>query len=123
MYRALGDERRLPWALQRLGIEAYVAGDFTQAAALLDRGARGVPGSGQSAWDGVCIGNPRDGAARLGDQRQAAALHRESLTLHRDLADPVGDRTHLGQVALLAAETREAERAARLLGAAEALFT
>jgi predicted ATPase/DNA-binding CsgD family transcriptional regulator len=58
-----------------------------------------------------------------GDLTQAAALHRESLALHRDLEDPWETAHILIQVALLTAETQEAERAARLLGAAEALFT
>ena len=58
----------------------------------------------------------------VGDRTRAAALYRESLTLHRDLADPWETAHTLVHVALLAAEGRDAARAARLLGAADSLF-
>jgi non-specific serine/threonine protein kinase len=120
--RGLGDDRRLPWALQRLGIEAYVAGDLTQAAALLTEALNGFRVGANPlgmAYASGILGMVRHA---LGDQRQAAALHGESLTLHRDLADPWETAHILIQVALMTAETGEAERATRLLGAAEALF-
>jgi predicted ATPase/DNA-binding CsgD family transcriptional regulator len=120
--RDLGDERRLPWSLQRLGIEAYVAGDFTQAAALLTEALNGFRAGSNPlgmAYASGILGMVRQA---LGDQRQAAALHRESLTLHRDVADPWETAHILIQVALMTVETGEAERAVRLLGAAEALF-
>jgi predicted ATPase/DNA-binding CsgD family transcriptional regulator len=120
--RGMGDERRLPWALQRLGIEAYVAGDLTRAAALLTEALEGFRAGANllgMAYASGILGMVRHA---LGDQ-QWAALHRESLTLHRDLADPWETAHILIQVALMTAETGEAEHAARLLGAAEALFT
>ena len=121
--RELGDERRLPWALQRLGIEAYVAGDLSGAAALLAEALAGFRAAGNPLGMAYASGNLGMARHALGDQRQAAALHRESLTLHRDLADPWETAHVLIQAALLTAEAQDGERAARLLGAAEGLFT
>jgi DNA-binding NarL/FixJ family response regulator len=58
----------------------------------------------------------------LGDRTRAAALYRESLALHRDLADPWETAHTLVHVALFAAEGHDGARAARLLGAADGLF-
>ena len=118
----MGDERRLPWALQRLGIEAYVAGDTTQAAGLFEEAFEGFQAAGNPLGMAYALGILGMVRHAQGDRRQAAALLRESLTLHRDLQTP-GSRTLLEGVALLAAESRDAERAAPLLGAVEAPFT
>jgi non-specific serine/threonine protein kinase len=122
LYRASGDERLLPWGLQRLGIEAYVAGDLTRAAALLTEALEGFRAAENIL--GMAFATGILGMARhsLGDRAQTAALYRESLTLHRDLSDQWETAHVLEQVALLAVETRQAERAGRLLGAAEAIF-
>jgi non-specific serine/threonine protein kinase len=121
--RELGDERRLPWALQRLGIESYIAGDLMQAAALLAEALAGFRAAINPLGVAYASGILAMMQHALGDQRQAVALHRESLTLHRDLADPWETAHILAQVALQAAEVREGQRAAQLLGAANALFT
>jgi non-specific serine/threonine protein kinase len=120
--RDLGDERRLPWALQRLGIEVYVAGDFAQAAALLTEALEGFRAGANPLGMAYATGILGMVRQALGDQRQATELHRESLTLHRDVADPWETAHILIQVALMTAEMGEAERAVRLLGAADALF-
>jgi non-specific serine/threonine protein kinase len=121
--RELGDERRLPWALQRLGIESYIAGDLMQAAALLAEALAGFRAAINPLGMAYASGILAMMQHALGDQRQAAVLHRESLTLHRDLGDPWETAHILAQVALQVAEAREGQRAARLLGAANALFT
>jgi predicted ATPase/DNA-binding CsgD family transcriptional regulator len=121
--RRVGDARRLPWAVQRLGIEAYVAGDIKQAAALFAEAFEGFQAAGNVLGMTYAMGHLGMARYAQGDRRQAAALYRESLTLHRDLADPWETAHILTEVALVTAETRDAERAARLLGAAEALFT
>jgi DNA-binding NarL/FixJ family response regulator len=122
LYRAVGDARRLPWAVQRLGVEANGAGDFTQAVALLTEALAGFRAVGNP----LGMANAADmlGIAwySVGDRTRAVALYRESLTLHRDLADPWETAHTLVHVALLAAEGRDATRAARLLGAADSLF-
>ena len=108
--------------MQRLGVEAHGAGDFTQAVALLTEALAGFRAVGNP----LGMANAADmlGIAwyGLGDRTRAAALYRESLTLHRDLADPWETAHTLVHVALLAAEGRDAARAARLLGAADGLF-
>jgi non-specific serine/threonine protein kinase len=122
-FQMSGDERRLPWGLQRLGIEAYVAGDATRAAALLTEALEGFRAAANPlgmAYASGILGMVRHA---LGDRRQAATFLRESLTRHRELADPWETAHVLGDVALLAAESRQAERAARLLGAVDGLFT
>ena len=121
LYRVVGDAR-LPWAVQRLGVEANGAGDFTQAVALLTEALERFRAVGNP----LGMANAADmlGIAwySVGDRTRAAALCRESLTLHRDLADPWETAHTLVHVALLAAEGRDAARAARLLGAADSLF-
>ena len=122
LYRVVGDVRRLPWAVQRLGVEANGAGDFTRAVALLTEALERFRAVGNP----LGMANAADmlGIAwySVGDRTRAAALYRESLTLHRDLADPWETAHTLVHVALLAAEGRDAARAARLLGAADSLF-
>jgi predicted ATPase/DNA-binding CsgD family transcriptional regulator len=120
--REVGDERRLPWAVQRLGIASYVAGDLARSTVLLAEALAGFRAVGNmlgTAYASGILGMAWHG---LGDRVRAAALYHESLTLHRDLADPWETAHVLMQVALLAAETSQAEQAARLLGAAEAIF-
>ena len=121
--RALGDERRLPWAVQRLGLAVYVAGDMPRAAELLAEALAGSRAVGNMLGTAYASGILGIAWHALGDRGQAAACYHESLALHRDLADPWETAHVLIRVALLAAETRNGEQAARLLGAAEALFT
>jgi hypothetical protein len=56
-----------------------------------------------------------------GDQQQAEALHRESLALSRQLGDKLVAAEALEGLACSASARGEAERVARLFGAAEAL--
>ncbi len=121
--RALEDTRRLPWALQRLGIEAYAEGEVAQSAALLVEALAGFRAVGNVLGTAYATGILGMARHALGDRAQAAALYRESLNLHQDLADPWETAHILEQVASLTAETRDGARVARLLGAADALYT
>ena len=61
------------------------------------------------------------GSAAAGDHERAEALHEESLVLCRELGDKLIGSESLEGLACAAGAKGEAERAARLFGAAEAL--
>ena len=73
---------------------------------------------------GMTYASSNLGLARhaLGDKRQAASLYRESLVLHRDVADGWEAAALLMQVAALAADVGYAEQAACLFGASATLY-
>jgi len=122
IYRELNDARWLPWAVQRLGIELHVAGDYAAAAALFTEGLERF----QAAHNmiGVAYALTNLGNIRLaeGDHQQAARFFRERLLLSAYTHDPWETAELLELVAVLAARSGAAGRAARLLGAADSLY-
>ena len=62
-------------------------------------------------------------AKELGDFRRAAALYQESLRLRREVGDQFALAQSLEDLARLAGTQQQWERAATLLGAAEAVCT
>jgi predicted ATPase len=121
-FRRLSATSWLPWAVQRLGIEADIAGEFERAAALqaeaLER-FRALGDTLGSAYTLRRLGLTRD---HMGEREQAAALYRESLLLHRAMADPWETASLLGQLAALVAGRGQGDQVARLLGAAHGLY-
>ncbi len=112
----------LPWAVQRLGIEADIAGEFERAAALQAEALERFRAFGDTL--GIAYTLRRLGLTRdhMGDRERAAALYRESLLLHRAMADPWETASLLDQLAALIAEHGKGEQVARLLGAAHGLY-
>jgi predicted ATPase/DNA-binding CsgD family transcriptional regulator len=121
IYRELGDDEWLPWAVQRLAIELHAAGDFVQAAALYAEALQRFRAAGNTIGTCYALTNLAFTHHALGDRRQAAARCRESLALRPELRDPWETATVLVQVAALAIEAGAAELAVRLLGAAAGL--
>src|SRR5829696_7206326 len=121
-FRHLDATSWLPWAVQRLGIEADIAGEFERAAALQAEALEGFRAFGDTL--GIAYTLRRLGLTRdhMGDREQAAALYRESLQLHRAMADPWETASLLGQLAALIAERGHGDQVARLLGAAHGLY-
>jgi hypothetical protein len=108
--------------VQRLGIEADIAGEFERAAALQAEALERFRAFGDTL--GIAYTLRRLGLTRdhMGDREQAAALYRESLLLHRAMADPWETASLLSQLAALVGEYEHAEQVARLLGAAQGLY-
>ncbi len=119
--RNLGDKRGIATSLQHLGSVAIASGDLNQAARLLEESlilrrelgdklgiANTLYAQGMSAW-------------RRADYAAAHALFQESLTLYRELENRRGIASALQACGFLAASRQLPERAARLLGAAQAL--
>src|SRR5215217_181255 len=121
-FRQLPASSWLPWAVQRLGIEADIAGEFERAAALQAEALERFRAFGDTL--GIAYTLRRLGLTRdhMGDREQAAALYRESLQLHRAMADPWETASLLGQLAVLIAECGQGDQVARLLGAAHGLY-
>jgi len=122
LFREMDNEQWLPWALQRLGLEWYAAGDHVQAAAHFTEALERFRGL-QSEF-GIAYALSNLGFARhaIGDWRGAAALYRESLAMRTNRGDPWETAHLLEHVAVLAALSDHHESAARLSGAALALY-
>ncbi len=114
------DDPRLPWCINRLGIEVYIRGDLTEAAALFAEalGRFRIDDGGVSDLRGAFYASSNLGltAHARGDVAGAATQYRESLTLARAVGDLAGIAELLALVGALTAKM-SAERAARLLGA------
>jgi DNA-binding NarL/FixJ family response regulator len=122
LYRGLGAEQWLPWALQRLGIETSISGDHARATTLFTEALEGFRALRSDL--GITYALRYLGAARhaLGDKSQAAALYRESLALRSDAKDPWETANLLELVAALAVDAGALVAATRLLSAARGLY-
>ncbi len=115
-----------PWLIGRhlvvLGLAAWMRGDFARARRLLEETLE-VSRTLQDEWHiGVTLANVAYVVRLDGDPPRARELHREGLRLCRDLGDRRGITWHLVGLAALEADAGNAEGAAHLLGAAEALI-
>jgi predicted ATPase/DNA-binding SARP family transcriptional activator len=121
-FRRLGDTEGTAWALISLGTVAQYQGSLDQAAALLTEARRLAEGAGYPegvAWSLHELGLL---AVRRGES-DAHLLLLESLSLHRDLGDRWRVTSVLEDLAACATGAGHAERAAALLGAADAIRT
>ncbi len=119
--RTGGDPRGGAGVLNNLGLIALLRGDHERAMELYEEHVR----LGREAGDdfGVAVGLDNLAALTLarGDLRQSAKRHQEVLALWRTRRDPVRLAQTVGAAAGVAGAAGKAERAARLMGAAEAL--
>jgi predicted ATPase/Tfp pilus assembly protein PilF len=119
--RRLGDRRDIAIPLHNLGILAELEGEVAAARSLLEESLH----IRQDLGDRRGIAESLTSLGRLahteGDPMQARTLLERSLTLHRAVDDRPGTATCLELLALIVAEGGEAERAARLWGAATVL--
>jgi tetratricopeptide (TPR) repeat protein len=123
--RELGDRRGIAYSLINLGIVAREQGDAARARALQEESLtlfRELDDRRNIAYTLTNLGNL---ACDQGDFARATLLHQESLALHRELGDKEGIATNLEGMARVATAPDTAPevlvRAARLLGAADAL--
>jgi non-specific serine/threonine protein kinase len=122
LYRELGNEQILPWAMQRLGIETLIVGDHARAAALFSEALERFRALGSDLGTIYALTNLGFARHALGDKRQAAALYRESLARRSVLSDPWETAELFEQIAALAVDAGALVPAARLLGAARGLY-
>ena len=119
-FRALGDAEGTAWSLISLGTVARYQGDAERAAALLAESmalAEGIGFREGIAWSAEQLGLL---AATDGDPA-AIGLLRRSFELHEELRDRWRMASVLEDLAAVALAQDDLPRAARLLGAAEAL--
>jgi non-specific serine/threonine protein kinase len=119
--RQQGAMAAVPWALNRLGIEVFVLGDLPRATELFDEAVAGFRESGDTIGLAYALSNRGMVMHVGGDTRQAAAFYLESLASLRELGDTWGSAEVLALVGAMAAERGNAESAARLTGASDAI--
>jgi predicted ATPase/class 3 adenylate cyclase len=123
LYRALGDERGQANILWGMGNKRYFQGDPQAGIAELDQALqiyRRVGDRTMEAWALHMLGA---GLLRLGDGEAARAPVRDALRLFQESGDAAGLTLVFDDLAALAAYDGDAERAARLWGAARSLST
>ncbi|MBI1741438.1 tetratricopeptide repeat protein [Candidatus Acetothermia bacterium] len=120
LWRELGDKPAIAMVLHNLGLTAQSQGDYAAARALYEEGLAiwKELGDKSTAYSLLGLGQV---ACRQGDYVRAWSLMKESLSIRREIGDKRGIARCLEDIADLAAAKGELERAARLLGAAEAL--
>jgi predicted ATPase/DNA-binding CsgD family transcriptional regulator len=106
--------------LTNLGIIAAAQGDLERAAALYDEGLQFARRAGSRWPEALLLGNLAWVAIARGDLRRGARLAQEGLALVQELRYPLYLADVVGIAAILAGRLGNHERAARLLGAAEA---
>jgi len=120
-YRALADRRGESYALLGLGIIPHLQADYGRAAALYTEGLALFRELGDAFGIGNQLANLANVARDLSDFTEATRLHRESLEVRRTIRDRPGLAECFEGLAVCAAAEGQPHRAARLLGAAEAL--
>lgn len=120
IHRTLQDYQGIGNELTNLGIMAYRLGDYAAAGALHAESLEIRRMLGDQRGMAISLGNLGLVAYQQGDYTEAGALHAESLTIRRTLGDATIPESLEG-LAAVAGARGEAERAARLLGAAATL--
>jgi predicted ATPase/DNA-binding SARP family transcriptional activator/Tfp pilus assembly protein PilF len=119
--RRLGDHKLTSGALTNLGLVAYHSGDLDRAAGLHQRALELSRRLGDRRLEVVALGNLGLVAARRQDYTAAAQFHLISL----GLAEAVGERRSvaeiLSELAAVESAAGNAQRAATLFGAAQAI--
>ncbi|HUG16782.1 MAG TPA: LuxR C-terminal-related transcriptional regulator [Thermomicrobiales bacterium] len=119
--REVGDSRTLGMVLNNLGINAQANDELELATEMFEEALSVTAASGHK---GV-LALAKNGRGRLallqGDHRLAQTLFRESLELSRDVRNTWGIALAIGKQAIMAQIAHDAQRAARLFGACDAL--
>ncbi len=124
--RTLGDRLGIAVTLNSLGEIARRRDNQDRAQALYTESLALYRAAGDNFGSGVLLHNLGEVALQQGDHPRAASYFRESLLLHQALGNTFSiayQIVGLAGVAALAGSPAAAVRAARLFGAAEALFT
>ncbi len=121
IFRELGDRDRMALCLNNLGVLACQRGDYPRALSLLEEA--------QAIWHDlkshrrVALAHLHLGevARAQGDYPGAATHYRQNLAIRRELGDAQRPTIGLMELVIVAQACGQAEVAARLLGAAEAM--
>ena len=122
--REFEDSWNLGVASNGLGLIAVSRGDFSRAMDFLQEALAASQLVGEKRITAMALNSLGRLARAQGDLRQASALHRQSLALRRELGAKRGMAETLTDLAIVATQSGGPEnyaRAARMLGAAEAL--
>jgi non-specific serine/threonine protein kinase len=119
--RGLGGSELLGAYLISLGDEYLLEGNLERATELNEEAAEMYRKRGRRGLLQIALDNLGWAALIRGDHQKAEALHVESLVLCRELGDKLIGLESIEGLACVAGAGGAAERAARLLGAAEAL--
>ena len=118
-FQALSDSNGISWAPAWLGCVAYRAGDLQQAQALMEAGLANFVGAPSELI--FALFSRADVARAQGDWAYAAEVYARGLKLALDQGGQPDLPPFLEALAKLALATTLPNRAARLLGAADAL--
>jgi hypothetical protein len=121
LYRKVGDVHGLASLYNNAGYLAVTQGSYEHAAAYLDEALELAVRTGEQLRVMLVIGNLGLAALFTADLERAAAHFAEQVRLSREHAVSWMAAEGIGGLAAIAARQGEAERAARLLGAAESL--
>jgi predicted ATPase/DNA-binding CsgD family transcriptional regulator len=113
--------RMTGWGLLNLAVVSRAQGDYTLAAEQLETALLFQRDAGYATGTVLALGDLGDLARDQGDHARAMALYRDALALGQDNPGTRVVSDVIEAVAILAAAVGEAERGAKLLGAAEAL--
>jgi predicted ATPase/Tfp pilus assembly protein PilF/DNA-binding XRE family transcriptional regulator len=119
-YRELGDKMGIAYTIETLGMALYKCGDHAQATRLLEEGLRLFRELGDQVGVALLLNDLGLVAHTQGESELAVQLQREGLAL----AWTIGDKRRAAfcfEGLAMALAQRQALRAARLFGAAEAL--
>ncbi len=120
-FEELGAQDSVAMVLNSLGLVTGNQGDYGTARSLLEKSLAIRRRLGDKRGIALTGGNLAVFALHQGDYVVARALAREGLAIDRELRDARGSISDLEELGLLAAAQGQAARAARLLGAADAL--
>jgi predicted ATPase len=120
--REAGDEWTLALSVSNRGDLALNQGDFARASALCGESLTLQRKLGDKRGMAISLNNLAYAALYEGRFREALAPLQESLALAQELGDRDGIAYRLEGMSVVAAAQDEVERAARLLGGADALF-
>ena len=119
--RQVGNKLVVAAALVNLANVSHYQGDDNRASELAEEAKTLLLALGAKQQMAVCLWTLGNVAFARGDGEDAIAMYRESLTLHYRLGDRRGIAECLEALANVMAAANQADQAARLLGAAEAL--
>jgi predicted ATPase/DNA-binding NarL/FixJ family response regulator len=121
LFREVGAQRWVPWALQRLGLEFDGRGDFNRAEPLFREALQLFRERGHATGEAMALSNLGHVTRQQGDITRAAAFYRESLILDVALDQRWMIAETFAALADVALARGQARHAARLLGASEAM--
>jgi ATP/maltotriose-dependent transcriptional regulator MalT len=121
MFRQMGDQARIASVLTHVGYTFLVQGDLERAAAASEEAAGMLREQKHTSYLAYALSDLGWAALLGGDPERARALYMESMRLLLDAGDKLAAPETLEGWACVAEAQGEAERAARLFGACEAL--